>query len=178
MRERDEWQQKADAQICIAVAAAEAAVKINGIAKGDIDAELQYQAQQVTRQVQRTEVQNHPLKYYWRWQESVCSCLSDSGATLCLQMDFMYESMKEAKAKMTAMRRELEVAQELQTRLTVQNHALHRAVDILARADCLLPICRIQSKTYFHEIIADFPICKRSRVIVVKMPGEKLYLSR
>lgn len=51
MRDQDEWQQKADAQIFIAVAAAEAAVKINGIAKGDIDAELRSQAQQVCQQL-------------------------------------------------------------------------------------------------------------------------------
>ncbi len=47
MHERNEWEQKLDAQIRSAVSAAEQAVKINGIAKGDIDSELQYQAQQV-----------------------------------------------------------------------------------------------------------------------------------
>lgn len=47
MHEREDWEQKADAQMRSAVSAAEQAVKINGIAKGDIDAELQYQAQQV-----------------------------------------------------------------------------------------------------------------------------------
>lgn len=62
-------------------------------------------------------------------------------------MDFMYDSMKEAKAKMAAMRRELEVTQELQMRLTLQNHALHRAVDILACVICILPICNIQSRS-------------------------------
>lgn len=47
MHERDVWEQKADAQMRSAVSTAEQAVKINGISKGDIDAELQYQAQQV-----------------------------------------------------------------------------------------------------------------------------------
>lgn len=47
VHERDEWEQKADAQMRSAVSAAEQAVKINGISKGDIDAELRYQAQQV-----------------------------------------------------------------------------------------------------------------------------------
>ncbi|CAL8462343.1 g1876 [Coccomyxa elongata] len=94
VHERNEWEQKLDAQIRSAVSAAEQAVNINGIAKGDIDSELQYQAQQI---------------------------------------DFMYDSMKEAKAKMAAMRRELEVSREVQEKLTVQNCALQRAVNALAQ---------------------------------------------
>lgn len=55
------------------------------------------------------------------------------GMFFVLQIDFMYDSMKEAKAKMAAMRRELEVSRELQGKLTVQNCALQRAVNALAR---------------------------------------------
>ena len=52
-----------------------------------------------------------------------------------LQIDFMYDSMKEAKAKLAAMRRELEVSREVQEKLTIQNCALQRAVNALVRVD-------------------------------------------
>ncbi|BDA46203.1 hypothetical protein COCOBI_08-2950 [Coccomyxa sp. Obi] len=102
VHERNEWEQKVDAQIRSAVSAAEQAVMINGISKGDIDLELQYQAQQI---------------------------------------DFMYDSMKEAKAKMAAMRRELE-AQRLREERAAQpaDHSgvpvavKHRPADIAASA--------------------------------------------
>ncbi len=58
---------------------------------------------------------------------------------LVLQIDFMYDSMKEAKAKMAAMRRELEVSREVQEKLTVQNCALQRAVNALVRSARCLP---------------------------------------
>ncbi|KAK9906743.1 hypothetical protein WJX75_007204 [Coccomyxa subellipsoidea] len=93
VRERDEWEQKADAQMRSAVSAAEQAVKINGISKGDIDAELRYQAQQI---------------------------------------DFMYDSMKDAKTKMAVMKRDLE-AERLKAHNSADGaHDMHNPASTIA----------------------------------------------
>jgi hypothetical protein len=47
VQERENWQQKAEAQLRSAVAAAEMAVEVDGMTRAQIDAEFQYQAQQV-----------------------------------------------------------------------------------------------------------------------------------
>jgi hypothetical protein len=62
--------------------------------------------------------------------------LLEQGVSGCflLQIDFMYDSMKDAKTKMAVMKRDLEVSREIQGRLTVQNQALQSTVDIMASA--------------------------------------------
>lgn len=47
VQDKDDWQRNSDIQLQHAVAAAEKAVMLHGLSKCDIDAQLQYQAQQV-----------------------------------------------------------------------------------------------------------------------------------